>query len=192
MIRRFLRGLGDQAFVLEGRCFEREAVPFKMLDAVVDALTGVIVGLPLLIAEQIAPRDLGSLVRLFPVLRRVPRFAELAAQIAVPPDPQEMRRRGFAALRAVLVKLTRMRPVVLFVDDAHWGDSDSAVFLSELAHSDSWHDDDGDGRMVALSLNLSTNGYRGGVLQIRDKQSGEILHEVANTGFGDAIVFRRA
>ena len=134
LIRRFLRSLGDTVFVLEGRCFEREAVPFKMLDGVVDSLTGAIVGLPLVVADQLAPRELGSLVRLFPVLRRVPKFAELAAQSPVPPDPQEMRRRGFQALRTVLGRLARMRPLVIFVDDAHWGDADSAVFLSELIH----------------------------------------------------------
>src|SRR5260370_12034904 len=70
LIRRFLRSLGDSVFVLEGRCFEREAVPFKMLDGVVDALTGAIVGLPLLIAGQLVPRDLGSLVPLLPLRRR--------------------------------------------------------------------------------------------------------------------------
>jgi tetratricopeptide (TPR) repeat protein/tRNA A-37 threonylcarbamoyl transferase component Bud32 len=134
LLRRFLRGLGETAFVLEGRCFEREAVPFKMLDGVVDSLTGAIVGLPLVVGEQLAPRELGSLVRLFPVLRRVPKFSELAAHSPVPPDPQEMRRRGFAALRVVLARLARMRPLVIFVDDAHWGDADSAVFLSELIH----------------------------------------------------------
>jgi eukaryotic-like serine/threonine-protein kinase len=134
LIRRFLRSLGDSVFVLEGRCFEREAVPFKMLDGVVDTLTGAIVGLPLPVVEQLVPRDLGSLVRLFPVLRRVPRFAEVAAQSPAPPDPQEMRVRGFAALRNVLGRLARMRPLVIFVDDAHWGDADSAVFLSELIH----------------------------------------------------------
>jgi hypothetical protein len=62
--------------------------------------------------------------------------------------------------------------------------------MAELNHHDGWHDDIHDGRMVALSLNLSPNGYRGGLLQIRDKASGTIVHEVANTGFGDAIVFR--
>lgn len=134
LIRRFLRGLGDSVSVLEGRCFEREAVPFKMLDGVVDSLTGALVGLPLQVTEQLVPRDLGSLVRLFPVLRRVPRFAELAGGSPVPPDPQEMRRRGFAALRSVLGRLARMRPLVIFVDDAHWGDADSAVFLAELIH----------------------------------------------------------
>ncbi|HET9621360.1 MAG TPA: protein kinase [Kofleriaceae bacterium] len=134
LIRRFLRGLGDTVFVLEGRCYEREAVPFKMLDGVVDSLASVLVGLPLQTAEALAPRDLGSLVRLFPVLRRVPSFADAAHHGAVPLDPQEMRRRGFQALRAVLARLARTRPVVVFVDDAHWGDADSAVFLAELVH----------------------------------------------------------
>jgi tetratricopeptide (TPR) repeat protein/tRNA A-37 threonylcarbamoyl transferase component Bud32 len=134
LVRELLRGLGDAVFVLEGRCFEREAVPFKMLDGIVDMLTGVILGLPVEDIEGLAPRELGSLVRLFPVMRRIPRFAELATAIPAPPDPQELRRRGFIALRSVLSRLARIRPVVMFVDDAHWGDADSAGWLAELVH----------------------------------------------------------
>ena len=134
LVRRFVRDLGDHVFALEGRCFEREAVPFKMLDGVVDALTGVIVALPAAAVEALAPKELGSLVRLFPVMRRVPAFADALADSAVPADPQELRRRGFSALRGIVVRLARTRPVVVFVDDAHWGDADSATFLGELIH----------------------------------------------------------
>ncbi|MCX5741103.1 MAG: serine/threonine-protein kinase, partial [Proteobacteria bacterium] len=106
LVRRFSRELGTgdagdtgKVMWLEGRCFEREAVPFKMLDGLVDSLTAAILKLPVEEPGAVAPKELGSLCRLFPVLRRVPHFAELAAQHPPPADPQELRRRGFQALR---------------------------------------------------------------------------------------------
>jgi 2OG-Fe(II) oxygenase superfamily len=57
-------------------------------------------------------------------------------------------------------------------------------------HYDSWHSDEGLDRLVAMSVNLSPTPYEGGVLQIRENKSSRILNEVANTGFGDAILFR--
>ncbi|HSD90744.1 MAG TPA: AAA family ATPase [Kofleriaceae bacterium] len=134
LVRKFLRSVGDSVFVLEGRCFEREQVPFKMLDGIIDMLTGVVVALPPAEIENLAPRELGSLIRLFPVLRRIKRFGELASASPPPSDPSELRRRGFQALRQLLQKLARIRPLVLFVDDAHWGDADSVVLLGELIH----------------------------------------------------------
>jgi hypothetical protein len=55
-----------------------------------------------------------------------------------------------------------------------------------------WHTDVYDHRMVTFSLNLTTQEYRGGTLQIRLRGSEEILHEVRNTGLGDAILMRVA
>ena len=132
LVRKFLRSVSDSVFVLEGRCFEREQVPFKMLDGMVDTLTAVLLVLPSAEIETVMPRDLGALVRLFPVMKRVRRLAEVATTGAAPADPAELRRRGFQALRHVLARLSRIRPVVIFVDDAHWGDADSASFLAEL------------------------------------------------------------
>ena len=57
-------------------------------------------------------------------------------------------------------------------------------------HYDSWHSDVNSKRMVAMSINLSRDLYSGGILQIREKNSLGILHEVANTGLGDAVIFR--
>lgn len=59
-------------------------------------------------------------------------------------------------------------------------------------HHDAWHDDMAEDRMIAMSINLSTEVYSGGALQIRDARSRQVLHEAVNTGFGDAIVFRLA
>ena len=57
-------------------------------------------------------------------------------------------------------------------------------------HYDSWHTDASQARMVAMSVNLGTDPYRGGRLQIRDADTRRILHEVANVGDGDAVLFR--
>jgi hypothetical protein len=55
-----------------------------------------------------------------------------------------------------------------------------------------WHTDVCDHRMVTFSLNLTPQEYRGGTLQIRHRGSEEILHEVRNTGLGDALLMRVA
>jgi len=57
-------------------------------------------------------------------------------------------------------------------------------------HYDRWHDDLTGDRMVALSVNLSTEIYSGGVLQIRERRSKRIEQEIANVGFGDGVVFK--
>jgi hypothetical protein len=59
-------------------------------------------------------------------------------------------------------------------------------------HHDDWHHDLVDNRLVAMSVNLSSDGYEGGILQIRDGTSREVLHEEPNTGLGDAVIFRLA
>jgi len=61
-----------------------------------------------------------------------------------------------------------------------------------LGHGDSWHSDIGDNRLVAMSVNLTTERFEGGVLQIRDQRSGEVTAEVGGTALGDAVIFRIA
>jgi hypothetical protein len=57
-------------------------------------------------------------------------------------------------------------------------------------HHDSWHSDLTQNRMIGMSINLGIQPYSGGVFQMRDCQSKEILFQAANTGLGDALVFR--
>ncbi len=134
LVRHALTVAGEHAFVLEGRCFERESVPFKMLDGVVDSLAGALVVLAPQEQEVLVPREVASLLRLFPVMRRVPQLVVAAASSTAPVDPQELRLRGFASLRHLLGKLAKLRPVYIFIDDVHWGDHDSAAFLCDLLH----------------------------------------------------------
>jgi len=57
-------------------------------------------------------------------------------------------------------------------------------------HHDAWHSDVARHRLVALSINLSFESYRGGTLQLRHGGSKRVLCSVPNAGFGDAILFR--
>jgi hypothetical protein len=57
-------------------------------------------------------------------------------------------------------------------------------------HYDHWHDDSNDGRMLTMSVNLTPGEFRGGALQMRRCGTEEMLHEIRNTGLGDALLFR--
>lgn len=53
-----------------------------------------------------------------------------------------------------------------------------------------WHTDLNGTRLVALTINLSTELYQGGVLRIRERKTKRMVCELTNSGFGDAILFR--
>lgn len=135
LVRHFLddlRARESDVVILEGRCYERESVPYKALDGVIDSLTKYLVTLPESKAEASMPRDVLALARLFPVMLQVDSVFTAPQREQEIPDPFTLRRRAFAALRELLGRIADRQPLVLYIDDLQWSDADSTTLLGEI------------------------------------------------------------
>lgn len=111
--------------VLSSRCYQWEAIPFKAADALVDQLYEYAVSR----AGQLRlPADLALASRMFPVLDGL--------LVDIPPprttDPQLERERASQALGELLAGVAEHTNVALCVDDAHWGDPESADIITQI------------------------------------------------------------
>ena len=131
LVRSFLDELleREEAVVLSGRCYERESVPYKALDSLIDSLARYLKGLP---PEQTRVSAAG---RRFPG-PRVSRAAEPRGDSrprgVSPEECPTSRSCGgatFAGLRELLKRLAERTPLILAIDDLQWGDVDSAHLL---------------------------------------------------------------
>ena len=110
--------------VLHGRCREREALPYKGVDALIDALFAHLGQLPRHALEDLRPSDVEALARLFPIMDRLWRRGGSSGELG--------REIGWEALREVFVGLCGAGPTVIHIDDFHWADADSIGLLEHL------------------------------------------------------------
>ena len=133
LCRQFLTTLAAERVgtVVASRCHEREFLPFKALDGVIDHLSRQV--------GQLAPEERAALVpgiapllrHLFPALEQIPE-ATMAGAVEIPSDPHELRSRVLDGLRELLAAITGASPLVIFVDDLQWADADSLAMFSAL------------------------------------------------------------
>jgi eukaryotic-like serine/threonine-protein kinase len=133
LVRRFAdQAAARGAVVLAGRCYERESVPYKALDGVIDALTAYMVRVDRAEAAALLPMQTALLATAFPVLLRVDAVARAPRTSAEVRDPLQLRARVFAAVRELLERLADRRPLVVVIDDLQWADADSLALLAEI------------------------------------------------------------
>lgn len=112
------------AWVLSSRCFEWQSISFKAADSIVDGLF-----------EHISPNvetldlpgDLSLATATFPVLGGLP----ICPPSSRPVDKQLERERALNALATLVAECAKIRPIVVCVDDAQWGDAESADLLAQ-------------------------------------------------------------
>jgi tetratricopeptide (TPR) repeat protein len=126
------RVVAQGAVVIHGRCFERETVPYKAVDALIDGLSKLVSVMPKREAEALCPPDIAVVGNVFPVLRRVAVIAGAEMGPRASLSPHELRGMLFSAVRELFTRLSRTRPLVLVVDDVQWADGDSLALLAEI------------------------------------------------------------
>ncbi len=132
-----LRAREDHVLVLTGRCYEHEGIPYKAIDAVMDALGDALAHAPPEVLRAL-PVDARLFGVLFPALCRVPVFAREPSRLeerGAVDQQYELRRGAERVGRQLLKALAAWRPLVIAIDDFQWADPDSLTFLTALTHA---------------------------------------------------------
>lgn len=145
LLAAFARRVSGEAWVLQGRAYEGDALPYRGLDGAFDHLAQRLMVLSAEEQAALLPSEPELLTELFPVLgaalglhrggdATMPAEAVVASaeSVAVAPEGMAVRRRAVAALHRLLSKIAERHGLVLLLDDVHCGDPDSARLLRDL------------------------------------------------------------
>lgn len=138
----FARRVSHDAWVLQGRAYEGDALPYRGLDGAFDHLAQRLMVASAEEQAALLPPEPEVLSELFPVLGAAlgaQGNAETAALTAEArdagaplPDAMALRRRAVTALQRLLSTIAQRHGLVLLLDDVHCGDPDSARLLRDL------------------------------------------------------------
>lgn len=120
------------SIVLKGRCRENESIGYKAVDGVIDSLVSVLAEMSDVEVERVMPRSIADLVHLFPALRSVAAIADLVVEEQERGDQALVRQRAIVAFVDLLRNLGAFGPLVMWIDDLQWSDSESALILGPV------------------------------------------------------------
>jgi len=122
LVARFLdvaRDRDRRLAVLQGRCHERERVPFNALDGVIDDLTRFLLAQRNSRLERLAPAGVRELLAVFPTLRAVTVFADAANFAQLTTDNERRFTTPIGGLPTSTVSIPRTPRGLLSVEAAH-------------------------------------------------------------------------
>jgi predicted ATPase len=129
---RQLRTSASDTWVVSGRCFARESVPYKAFDGLLDELSHRLLELPREELVDLLPPSLPVIAKTFVVLADLPGADGPYQQ---PVDPKELQTQLFVAIRDLLTLVAKRHSLVLVINDLHWSDDDSLALLREVLRS---------------------------------------------------------
>lgn len=116
--------------ILRGRCYERQSIPYNGFDQVMDGFGRSLSGMDLFEAAEVLGSEVNELQWIFPAVGQKRRRDDPTASgegLAA-----EQRQRAFQAVKTVLRRASRDRPIIVVLDDVQWGDVDTVELLNEL------------------------------------------------------------
>ena len=143
------------ALILGGRCRGWESLPFNAIDAIVDSIARAARAEPSPAIDRVLGQSV-SMTRLFPTLDFPSVSSTDDATLILPATPELAMARAAQELHALLAAVAGERPIVLFLDDAQWGDYQSAAIFLRLLGAE--------GPPVVLVLAYRTEDWRTSLL----------------------------
>ena len=176
-----LRASG-QPFIVGGRCHPWESVPLNAIDAIVDSLARSLRRERPPAVDEALGRCV-AVTRLFPGLAMEAAIAFADETIQLPPTGEKLLVRATAELRGVLTAAAGDRPIVIMLDDAQWGDFESARVFADLLGQLS-------GRAVLVVLAYRTEDWRTSLFLQYLRGTGLPFRELALPEFGPKTAMR--
>ena len=176
LVETFLKPLrkSEEILVLSGRCYDRESIPFKAVDCIIESLVRYLrsgVGRWL---ESEQPEDVEFLAQVFPLLRRVNWIEQRKIHHLTRMEPQAIRGRAFYGLRQLLIAISQHISVAIHVDDLQWGDADSARAWHELLNQDDTPP------LLVLASYRSDEADESPFLQAWKQQTTSVFHRISD------------
>jgi eukaryotic-like serine/threonine-protein kinase len=133
LVERFVEEARDQgAWLLTSRCRERESMSYKAADGLIDGVIELLHRMTTAEAAALLPEDLTPLTRLFPALLAVPAVKQRVKGEFANLDVAIVRSRAISAFADMMGRFRGRAPLILWIDDLQWSDTDSALLIGPL------------------------------------------------------------